>query len=155
MARRTARGLGWVRKATPAEALTAARQMERGASRRYASMAHHAGSPALRAKLRWLAADEAEHARALSQMLKSLPKPGPGFRPSADLSEVEGGPAGDDLRSALEMAISAEREAREFYETAARLCAAAETRAVFESLARTEERHEQMLAATQIGRAHV
>jgi len=135
----------WLREAQPEEVVATAIARERGAARRYAAMARSAEDRVVKAKLRYLAAEEGEHARLLRAMAKALPRPRQDFRPPAGSAEARGDWDRPSVQQALDMAIRSEREARSLYESAASLCRHAKSRGVFRELARAEERHEMLL----------
>ena len=142
--RTTVQAPKWVAGATPGEVLAVARARERGASRQYAAMARCAQDRVLRAKLRYLAAEEADHAKRVADMAKGLARPGRGFRPPDGVSEVPPDAAEEDLIATLRWALQAERASRALYLAAADWSAAS-ARQVFQQLAQSEGRHEEML----------
>jgi rubrerythrin len=141
--RKAVRIPSWMRRLGPAGALAVAVARERGAMRFYADLARRAGDRVVLARFRFLAAEEAGHARVLAGMARSLGRRREAL--PAGLSEVKRPPEGQTTRAALETALEAERAAQALYRSAARLCAGVEARAVFERLAAAEEQHEQMI----------
>ena len=131
----------WMQSASAAELLAMARQRERGASRRYAWLARQAEDRVVRAKLRYLAAEEAEHERIIKGMAEGLPGPPKRSETPAGLSEVEQPLENETLESVLKLAIASERDSEKLYRATASLCSSAEVRRVFEGLADAEARH--------------
>ena len=79
----------WLAKASPYDVLSLGIRMEQGAVRTYRAMAKQASSPPSRAKFRYLAAEEREHARILAQARKRTSRPSGPRDPLPAASEVE------------------------------------------------------------------
>jgi rubrerythrin len=136
----------WISTASPFEAVSLAIQMERGAVRQYARMAKSAATALLRAKLRYLAEEEREHARLLAGLRRNL-------HPSATLqpiprdfmAEATGAPAGGRISDILKLAIKNEVSAEAFYRSCAERAGKAGVRNLFTQLAEREVRHREFL----------
>ena len=132
-------------EANPYEVLTMAIAMERGAVRTYAALAKTTQHRLARAKFRYLAAEEREHARILGRMRKNLKRPKRAQKFPDTFSEA--GPLTDSGNTAavLREAIRAEQKAEAFYEECAARCRRAAARGIFKFLAAQEAGHEKEL----------
>jgi rubrerythrin len=136
----------WVAKASPFEVVSLAIQMERGAVRQYAHLAKTAPTALVRAKLRYLAEEEREHARLLAAMRRNLHPPRkPLSVPTRPLAEATGPLAGERIADALKLAVKNERSAEAFYRLCAGRAREADTRKIFSRLADREVRHRELL----------
>jgi len=135
----------WLAEAAPYEALSLALQMEMGAVRRYSGMAGAAKNRLARAKFRYLAEEEREHARLIAAARRATPRPERPHRPPASLSEVEGLPEGDAPDASVRLAIRAEKESEKFYRRCAARCRKPAARSLFRGLAEQESRHARVL----------
>ena len=135
----------WVANASPHEVLSLAIRMEQGAVRTYRSMAKQASSAPSRAKFRYLAAEEREHARILAEARKRTSRPsGPRLAPPP-MSEVESDVEDLTPTEAVRLAIRSEHDAEAFYRLCAKRCRSAKSRRMFETLAKQESGHAKAL----------
>jgi len=131
----------WIANARPYEVLSLGLQMEVGAQYRYSKMAAAADHRLARAKFRYLAAEEREHARLLAAARRGMERPAK-MRPlPVSLSEVRGRARGDNPEAVLRLAIRAEKHSEKFYGQCSRLCRGPAARRLFEQMAEQEARH--------------
>ena len=136
----------WVSAASPFEVVSLAIQMERGAVRQYARMGMSARSALLRAKFRYLAEEEREHARLLAGLRRNLRRPEKTLPIPRDfMAEATGTLAGDRISDALKLAIRNEVSAEAFYRNCAQRARKAGVRKLFNDLADREVRHKEFL----------
>lgn len=136
----------WLARATPFEVVSLAIQMERGAVRQYAELAKTAATALIRAKLRYLAEEEREHARLLAAMRRKLSPPKKLLSvPRRPLAEATGLLVGERISDALKLAINNERSAETFYRLCAGRARKAGPRRLFSQLADREVRHRELL----------
>ena len=136
---------GRVAEAGPYEVLSFALRMEQGALRRYMRMAGQAKSLPTRAKLRYLAEEEREHARLLGKAMEGLTRPRKVRRAPISRAEVSGFPDEDTPEASLRLALQAEKDSESFYRRCAARCRAGAARKLFEMLVEQESRHARLL----------
>lgn len=143
MAKKTA-GRDWIAKAGPYEILSLAIEMEHGAMKRYGEMAKSAEHRLARAKFRYLAEEEREHARVLSAARREVLQPEKSAR-APSVTEGGGRPREDTPEGALRVALDAEHDAEAFYRDCSARCRGREARTLFLLLAEQESRHARIL----------
>ena len=133
--------LRWVDSAGPYEVLSLALQMEQGAVRCYTAMATAARRRLTKAKFRYLAEEEREHARLVAQSRKNLERPAKTRKIPPSLSEVRGTADGSNPEAAVRLAIRAEQESEALYKRCAERCSGEAIRQLFTRMAEQESRH--------------
>lgn len=131
----------WIAAASAYEILSLAIRMEQGAARTYAGMARLALAAVAKAKFRYLAEEEREHARILGKARAATPRPSRVQKLPVTVAEVSGVPKGKSSADAVRLAIQAEREAELFYTACAARCRRAKARRMFAFLANQEAGH--------------
>lgn len=135
----------WLSTAQPREIISLAIQMERGSVRQYAHLAKTSQTALLRAKFRYLAEEEREHARLLAEWRHNLGEQGAARNvPREFMAEGSGEMNGDRIADALRLAIINETTAETFYRTCAGRARGGVSE-IFNQLADREARHKDIL----------
>ncbi len=151
-------GEGEDKLADALSALEMAISREKGAQEFYAGVAEVLGVEALRNKFKYLAVTEQGHFDQLSELYARIA----GKKPAAPLmaTEISGKSVSPDITAteALDLAISAEQKAYEYYRQMALRAGSERAREMFEFLAAEEMEHKRLLSVDKSllegGQAH-